>query len=353
LPRYRLASDPEHLTTLQVADTWITHIAFAKWKWINNDPCTSNPFPGYHLIHVVDELEGYLAYSTSDGAIGLVKVTQELHEIKEDIAAYTPRYKIALRVECVEEDVFAAERAAIPMGITALKWVGGGIQHEVSPIVVDGNNRCRLQIYFFQFVLFASTPGMVRLWCRFPSSPSTTCTRTHALRIPTRTPDRRKISADSSSLHPVSGAFYLENEDRLVVVLLDGSLWVVGGLRWMWSTEQEGLELERPRWVSTSLEEEKEKESSRKGKEKESVKSSGLNSEALSSVSRAIFQVLENEKREKEKGAVVDKGDMCRINSAVDYDGDGVMSWVYECVLFSVFLSFPCSFKPHFFSRIG
>ena len=86
--------------------------------------------PPYYLIHVVDELQGYLAYSTSDGAIGLVKVTQELHEIKGDTAAFTARYKIALRVELVEEDVFAAERAAGPTGVTALKWAGG-VKHEV------------------------------------------------------------------------------------------------------------------------------------------------------------------------------------------------------------------------------
>jgi len=118
----------------------------------------------------------------------------------------------------------------------------------------------------------------------------------------------------------------------------------------MWSVEQEGLELQRPCWVSTSLEEEKEKESSTKGKEKESFQSGGLNSEALSTASRAIFQVLENERREKEKGAVVDKWDMCRINGAVDYDGDGVMSWVYECVLLCVLL-FPshASSNPHCF----
>lgn len=161
---------------------------------------------------------------------------------------------------------------------------------------------------------------MVRFWCRSPSS-----SRTHTLRIPTRTFNRRKIPADASSLHPVSGVFYLEEEDRLVVILFDGSLWVVGGLRWMWSTE---LEVERPHWVSTSVEE----ESSRKGKEKEKEQTAGLNSEALSTASRADFESLENERREKEKGAAVDKWDMCRINGAVDYDGDGVIGWVYECI---------------------
>jgi len=84
----------------------------------------------YHLIHIIDELQGYLAYSTSDGAIGLVKVTQELHEIKEDTAAFTPRHKIVLRLERMEEDVFAAERAAGPTGVTALKWAGS-VKHEV------------------------------------------------------------------------------------------------------------------------------------------------------------------------------------------------------------------------------
>jgi hypothetical protein len=121
----------------------------------------------------------------------------------------------------------------------------------------------------------------------------------------------------------------------------------------MWS---EDSELEKPRWVSTSVEEEKEKESRKKGKgkekENESVQSAGLNSEALTTTSRAVFQLLENERREKEKGAVVDKWDMCRINGAVDYDGDGVMSWVFECVVF--LLPFRL-FKPHWFRlyRVG
>ena len=107
----------------------------------------------------------------------------------------------------------------------------------------------------------------------------------------------------------------------------------------MWLTESEVLEVENPHWVSTSTEEEKGKESSRKGKEKEneSVQNSGLNSEALSTASRTVFQLLENERREKEKGAMVDMWDMCRINGAVDYDGDGVMGWVYECVFSPVF----------------
>ncbi|KIM44974.1 hypothetical protein M413DRAFT_442941 [Hebeloma cylindrosporum] len=277
--RYRPGSDPEHLTTLQVADTWITHIAFARWKGIDAE--AGQPH----------EVQGRLAYSTSDGAIGLVKITQKLHEIKEETATFTPRYKVALQAEHVEEDIFAA---AIPMGITALKWVGVGARHEP--------------------MLFASTPGMVRFWCR------TNCTRAHTLRIPTRPLNRRNIPADASSLHPVSGVYYLEEQDRLVVVLFDGSIWVVGDLRWMW----EESEHEKPYWVSTSMDDE---ESSTNGKAMQSL---GLNSEALSTVSRTIFLSLENERREKEKGAAVDKWDMCRINGAVDYDGDGVISWVYE-----------------------
>lgn len=117
LRRYRPALDPEHLATLQVADTWITHITFAKWKRNDTDPvgyrCASyySLNPPYHLIHDIDEIEEYLAYSTSHGAIGLVKVMQELHEIKEDTATFTRRYEIVLRVECVEEDLFSAEQA--------------------------------------------------------------------------------------------------------------------------------------------------------------------------------------------------------------------------------------------------
>lgn len=49
------------------------------------------------------------------------------------MAAFTPRHKIVHLVERVEEDVFAAERAAGPTGVTALKWAGS-VQHEVCPI---------------------------------------------------------------------------------------------------------------------------------------------------------------------------------------------------------------------------
>ena len=91
----------------------------------------------------------------------------------------------------------------------------------------------------------------------------------------------------------------------------------------MWSEE---LELEKPRWVSISMEE----GGSKKGKE--SAQSAGLNSE----VPGGVFQLLENEKREKEKGAMVDKWDMYRINGAVNYDEDEVMNWVYGC-LYSFF----------------
>lgn len=40
--------------------------------------------------------------------------------------------------------------------------------------------------------------------------------------------------------------------------------------------------------------------------------------------------MLENERREKEKGAIVDKWDMYGINGAVNYNEDEVMNWVYE-----------------------
>jgi hypothetical protein len=155
-------------------------------------------------------------------------------------------------------------------------------------------------------------------------------------------PNCRKISADASPLHPVSGVSYLEEEDRLMVMLFDGSVWVVGGLRWLCLTEQEDFELEEPHWVLTSKDEAEEKEredNSKKGKEKETgiAQSGGLNSEALSSSSRMLFESLENERREKESGGIVDKWDMCRINGAVGYDGAGVVIWVYECVYFIFF----------------
>jgi hypothetical protein len=63
------------------------------------------------------------------------------------MATFTPRHKIVHLVERVEEDVFAAERAAGPTGVTALKWAGS-VQHEVCPIslFIDHCSQCSVTV---------------------------------------------------------------------------------------------------------------------------------------------------------------------------------------------------------------
>ncbi|KAF8154505.1 transcription factor IIIC subunit delta N-term-domain-containing protein [Crassisporium funariophilum] len=213
--RYRKDDSPEMVRSLSVADKWITHLAFSSWTLVQ---------PG--------ECKGYLAYGTSDGTVGLVKISQALQEDTENFS-FVQQYDIKMDLEHVSGMVHAPRTS---MGNTALRWVN----------VPDRNP-----------ILVSTSPGIVKLW----SSPDTRSdspfwTGHRSLRLKTQ-----KISTDSSAFHCVSGLSYVPKHDALVVTLFDGSFHVICALS------------RDPVWASSA------------GDDKENV----LTSEHLSGVSRSMF----------------------------------------------------------------
>lgn len=63
--------------------------------------------------------EGYLAYGTSDGSVGLVKISQTL--LEEDGFSFVPKYNIKVDlVHYRSQMVYESQNLA---GITALRWI--------------------------------------------------------------------------------------------------------------------------------------------------------------------------------------------------------------------------------------
>ena len=147
----------------------------------------------------------------------------------------------------------------------------------------------------FQSVLVSSNPGLLKLYSRSNSS-ATYWTGHRVLRLQTL-----KISRESSALHPVSGINYLPELDALIVTLFDGSFHIVQNLS------------SSPTFTQVS------------SSELIHHTDGGLNSQALSLMSRKMFEL-------SEKGNV-NKNDMNRVHGAISYDADAVFMWAYECVM--------------------
>lgn len=136
-----------------------------------------------------------------------------------------------------------------------------------------------------QPILVYFKPGLVCLW----SAPHSPGFWSGSLSFRVRT---QKISASSSSLHPVSGVSYVEKYDMLVFSLQDGSFHVIYSL-----SAQPTLEPPNDALATA---------------------------ESLSAMSRAVYT------RSEEKP--VRKTDMEAVNGMVSYDGGQTFTWVYECV---------------------
>ncbi|KDR79253.1 hypothetical protein GALMADRAFT_93153 [Galerina marginata CBS 339.88] len=272
--RHKKGADPAPVGLLSVADRWITHLAFSRWELVR---------PG--------ECEGYLAFSVSDGSVGLVKVKQTLREESNEALgfAFTPGYEVEVELEHCPSVVSSPESRA---AVTAMRWV-----------LIPGRSA----------ILVYATPGLIHLYSS--PSPSPPPSRITASPIPwsgllTLPLQIQKISVDCSPLHPVSGLTYLPKCDKLLVTLLDGSFHVVRGFAW-------GV----PAWVNSGS------GASDSETERDHVRIN-ITSQALSGVSRGVFVRSEKES--------VDRGDMVRVNGAVGYDSDAGASarkcfmWVYE-----------------------
>jgi len=63
--------------------------------------------------------EGYLAYGTSDGSIGLVRITQIL--LEEDNFSFVPKYNVKLDLDHHHSQmVYDSQNLA---GTTAMRWI--------------------------------------------------------------------------------------------------------------------------------------------------------------------------------------------------------------------------------------
>ncbi|PPQ73141.1 hypothetical protein CVT24_009134 [Panaeolus cyanescens] len=216
--RYKEGSNPEIVYGLDVSEFWITHMAFSGWNL---------PQAGIS--------QGYLAYGTSEGEVGLINITESIHM---DLKNFTfgPQYDIQSTFEKTPDLVIESE---VKAGVTALEWV---VFNERGPILV------------------CAYPGVITLWSAtetYDADPAF-WTGHRTLRV-----QSQKISADSSPFHPVSGINYIPKRDVLIVTLFDGSFHVIRDF----STN--------PNWAEHPVPDEP------------------LTSGVLSGVSRAIFKKVE------------------------------------------------------------
>ncbi|KAF9025353.1 hypothetical protein BDZ89DRAFT_953917 [Hymenopellis radicata] len=169
----------QHMKTLQVADTWLTHLSFSPWTVINSGFC-----------------ESWLAYNSSDGSVGLVKL-QFMGKFEESSPVLGSDYAIESSFGNPTNDIFATKDEC---GTTALNWVVSG-----DKVVLV---RCR--------------PGVIDLW----SPPSSTAwSGSRSLYIPPQV-----ITVGSSILQPVSGLAYFRQYDVLVIGLFDGTVRTIHNL---------------------------------------------------------------------------------------------------------------------------
>lgn len=158
--------------TEPLSDHWITHLSWSPW-----------------VTRAVGHCESLLAFSTDNGIVGLVKVTQKLQSNSN--AGFVSEY-----TTCVVFDVQGPICEADKRGVTALTWV-------------QPPRRNPILVY--------TKPGLVILWSLPGSEPTWYGTRI----LPFQT---QKVSVGSSAISPVSGVSYVLHRDALILSLFDGSL---------------------------------------------------------------------------------------------------------------------------------
>ncbi|KAI0064060.1 hypothetical protein BV25DRAFT_1869513 [Artomyces pyxidatus] len=170
----------EHIQTITVANTWITHLAWAQWA-------TSG----------LNESKSVLACGIADGSVTLVEITQTLH-----LEPGASSFGIKCLVETEACLAVSTPCSADKRGITGIKWIEPAAG---KPILVC----CKV--------------GTVHLWTAYDATGG--WCGTHSMTL-----QRQDISIDSSPLHPVSGLQYLAKDDILVLSLFDGTFRVIYSL---------------------------------------------------------------------------------------------------------------------------
>nr|GAT56547.1 predicted protein [Mycena chlorophos] len=175
-------SSLHHVSTVEVADEWVTHVAFSPWK-----------------TRKKGESQAALIYGTTSGAVGAVKITQILVLVTPALG-FCPMYNIETRVEKSEHLLFPPVKA----GITALACI-----HPQRHAVV-----------------VRATPGVISLWSGSSAGSKLGWAGHRYIRLTTQ-----NFTVGSSSLHSVSGLNYIVQEDALLVSLSDGTMHIIESLK--------------------------------------------------------------------------------------------------------------------------
>ncbi|KAJ3555131.1 hypothetical protein NM688_g2748 [Phlebia brevispora] len=169
----------EFAASIDVADRWVTCLAWTRWASSQPGQCSA-----------------YLACGIADGSIVVSTITQSL--TFDNIDSFAAEQKITLSHELSDVQPNEIDRRRI----SSLTWVyvGGG-----------GS------------ILVFTKPGSVHFWSPSESGVHWTGLRTLILKT-------QKLSVGSSALSPVSGVTYIPSQDTLVISLADGSFHVVAHL---------------------------------------------------------------------------------------------------------------------------
>ncbi|KAF5309828.1 hypothetical protein D9619_010322 [Psilocybe cf. subviscida] len=312
--RYAHGAAPEIISTLSVSDYWITHTAFTGWKPITPGKC-----------------EGLLAYATSRGAVGLVKITQTAAAVK-GARTYGPTYTITAQFAPEKTPVYGAEARA---GVTALQWA-----------FMPGRTP----------ILITCIPGLVNLWSARSLQDVKYWTGHRVLRIQ---PQKEKMYIGCSPFHPVSGLAVLlphqqqddddDGDGALVVTLADGSFHVVAGLATdpAWKAEAPvHVEVLGDPEADVDLGADADGDPDADGDadmdmdmdmDTDADPDAGLdmlNSTDLSHISREVFTAAEAARpktaKEEQRRGNLDRADMGAVAAARAYDGAGCFMWIYD-----------------------
>jgi len=181
LLKYTSGSRPnqylEHVQTIDVSQQWITHLAWLPWTRTGEKECFA-----------------ILAYSTSDGTLGLIRVTRA-YGVEPRGSEFGPGLVLSTNVShALWSNCEAEDRI-----VTGLSFIE---PQNMKPVVV----------------VFRA--GVVQLWADECEGTTWKGLRPFSLH-------RQDISSGSSILYPPSGLVYSPEDDSLVLSLTDGSFHVI------------------------------------------------------------------------------------------------------------------------------
>jgi hypothetical protein len=217
---------------------------------------------------------GILAYGTSSGAVGTIKITQRLVE-EAGPSPFGPGYEVETSVQHFGP-IFQSDKASI----AAMRWIKFATRPVSSQLSTALNCLSSPLINFIQAVLIFSKPGRLLLWSSPGDGPSWSGLITFRFQT-------QKIHKSSSALHPVTGLNHVVDKDMLIVTLADGSFHVVQNLS------------SSPSWSEDAI-----------------------TSQQLSKTARSVFVEIQD--------GNVDSTDMNRITGATSFDGAFNLVWTQE-----------------------